>query len=647
MRILISSQYAYLVCGIRRYITEICKCFSDCEIDIFSKNLVKDDFFNQFDYVKVFDNLTLLRQHSIENDVNLYIQLGYFGKDAINYFYKELNKAVKILIPSGFEINPNVIDMFDFVTYQAHNLHLYIDRDSDKKRLIIPPILYKNKEDYCEEMGEVLGEEYFFTLFNPYPLEETQGKGFIKGQDILLGVANKINRKIAWGFSTDINDFSEYENISDNIIVLKNLTNTQIACLYKRAKAYVSFSRQEGFGWAMMDALLYDIPVVSRNIGGVTLFEEDGIYKYNNSDELANLLKKEKYDKPNIDKKIFSRERYRNEIFLLMKERDLAMKKTPLYDEHVKLGAKIVDFAGFLMPVYYNSIKEEHLLVRNKVAMFDTTHMGIVTLRSLDALNALDGCLMRTIQDMKTGSIRYNRIINDDGGVVDDILVYKTEDGYMAVFNASNIEKDIEFFKVKGIVWELIDFHIIAVQGPESFSLLNEFHLGDIEYYNFAKKRVFDQDILVSRTGYTGEDGVELMVPESLLGEFWQRLLELGVNPAGLGARDSLRIEAGMPLYGHELKDNWSSKKSNRVQGIELLDKGMMRGSYQIFDTLEAVDACGVVTSATYSPTLEKSIGIFMPEKDIEIGAEVYVNIRGQKKKAVIRKLPFVNKNRK
>jgi len=319
--------------------------------------------------------------------------------------------------------------------------------------------------------------------------------------------------------------------------------------------------------------------------------------------------------------------------------------KTPLYDQHIQLSAKMAGFAGFEMPIYYSSIKQEHLLVRNEVAMFDTTHMGVVKL--VDSQESLviseTTLLMRKIGDMQQGDIRYNRIINDQGGVVDDILVYRRQDDFIAVFNASNVQKDIDFFKSRSIIWELLDLHIIAIQGPKAAEILSDSELNKLGYYKFIEKELFGIKVLVSRTGYTGEDGFEIMSAAADCATVWQKLSDLGVQPAGLGARDSLRIEAGMPLYGHELKDEWSSKKSNTVMGLKMSDRGMLQEGASVLNGDQKI---GVITSATFSPVLNCSIGIFMPENGIDTGQNVQVDIRGRQKHAEVVKLPFINKNR-
>jgi len=295
------------------------------------------------------------------------------------------------------------------------------------------------------------------------------------------------------------------------------------------------------------------------------------------------------------------------------------------------------------MPVYYSGIKEEHMLVRNSAAVFDTTHMGVVALYS--AREAAEKWLWRPIGQIQSGQVRYNRILNKDK-VIDDILVYGEGNKYFAVFNAANVDKDINYFNSLGVTWEKLDLCIIALQGPLVVAMVSKLapQVKDLKYYNWSKIKLFSMELIVSRTGYTGEDGLEIFVPQAQVVSVWRQIMELGVKPAGLGARDSLRIEAGMPLYGHELRDQWDSAYSDRMLGITLQDKGMMREGFKVFNIQG--QEIGLVTSATYSPISNKAIGIFMPNQEVPLG-EVLVDIRGEKKPALLSKLPFVNKNRK
>lgn len=326
------------------------------------------------------------------------------------------------------------------------------------------------------------------------------------------------------------------------------------------------------------------------------------------------------------------------------------MKKTPLYEAHLSLGAKMVPFAGWEMPLQYSGLLQEHAAVRNSVGIFDVGHMGVVKFNDTEALlTAQRKCLQRIIDDIPSGKIRYNRIINQNGGVVDDILVYKDFENFLAVFNAANVDKDINFFKQQGVNCELIGLNIIALQGPGSEEILKKYideeELNQIAYYGFMATELAEINVLVSRTGYTGEKGFELMAsPEDCL-KLWDIFISEKVTPCGLGARDTLRIEAGMPLYGHEMKDEWSPDKTDSITGIKMLEKGgVPRQGYLVYD--QAGKEIGEVTSGTFSPTLQEPIAMVLIEER-EIGSIIYVDIRGRKLKAEIVKLPFVSKVRK
>lgn len=324
------------------------------------------------------------------------------------------------------------------------------------------------------------------------------------------------------------------------------------------------------------------------------------------------------------------------------------LKRTPLYNEHLKLKAKMVEFGGWEMPVLYTNLIEEHNVVRNKVGMFDAGHMGVIKFNNTDELlKKQTELLSRKIDDIKTGKIRYNRILRSSRGVVDDILVYRDFENYLAVFNASNVEKDIEFFKAQDIDCEMLGLHIIAVQGPEAEKIVQECtreELEKIPYYGFVATELDDKDVIISRTGYTGEPGFEIMATPEDSVLLWQLFLQKGVTPCGLGARDTLRIEAGMPLYGHEMKDEWATEKSDQIIGLKLIERGVPRQGYPILDENDKV--IGEITSGTFSPTLQAPIAMVYVEGK-KAGQSVWVKIRDNKVKAQLVPLPFVNKLRK
>lgn len=326
------------------------------------------------------------------------------------------------------------------------------------------------------------------------------------------------------------------------------------------------------------------------------------------------------------------------------------MKRTPLYAEHLKLKAKMVPFGGWEMPVQYAGVIEEHLAVRNTVGMFDAGHMGVIRFVETEALLQLQSQVFtRAINDMSDGRIRYNRLRNEQDGIVDDILVYKNYEQYLAVFNASNVDKDIEYFAQKGITCELMGLHIIALQGQGAEEILQKYteeDLAQIKYYGFLATDLNDEiEAIISRTGYTGEKGFEVMVSAEDMPKLWNLFLAEGVKPCGLGARDTLRIEAGMPLYGHELKDQWTSEDSDSIVGLKVLEKnGIPRQGFAVVD--RAGRALGEVTSGTFSPSLQYPIAMaYIP--DVLLGDTVYISIRNKAVAAEVVKLPFVSKVRK
>lgn len=323
------------------------------------------------------------------------------------------------------------------------------------------------------------------------------------------------------------------------------------------------------------------------------------------------------------------------------------LKRTPLYAEHLKLQAKMVPFAGWEMPVQYlQGVIEEHRFVREKAGIFDVGHMGVVKCNNTEKLLA-NQCqvLLRPIDNIKQGRIKYNRIINKTEGVVDDILVYRDHENFLAVFNASNVEKDIKFFKEHDIDFELMGLHIISLQGPQSEEILKRLtreELDKIPYYGFIATELEDEiDCIISRTGYTGESGFEIMLAPESCAVIWNLLVSEGALPIGLGARDTLRLEAGLPLYGHELKDEWSSLKSDTIVGLKMLERGVPRQGYLLFDAENK--EIGEITSGTFSPSLNEPIALALVENKV-LGDEVFVEIRDKKVKAIITQLPFVNK---
>src|SRR3712207_3158033 len=239
-----------------------------------------------------------------------------------------------------------------------------------------------------------------------------------------------------------------------------------------------------------------------------------------------------------------------------------ALRRTPLYEEHKALGARLVDFAGWEVPVQYEGIKAEHEAVRTRVGLFDVSHMGEVVFKGPQAEEAVQRLVTRDVSRLAVGQAGYAAVCYESGGTVDDVLVYRAPDDFLIVVNASNREKDVEHFKENTedldveVVDESDDWALLALQGPRAVELLQPFtgtDLSSIRYYRYEVGEVAEAYAVISRTGYTGEDGFELFVYPDDAPRIWRRLIEAGAAPAGLGARDTLRLEAGMCLYGNEL----------------------------------------------------------------------------------------------
>jgi aminomethyltransferase len=373
--------------------------------------------------------------------------------------------------------------------------------------------------------------------------------------------------------------------------------------------------------------------------------------------------------------------------------------KTPLYDWHVAHGGRMVDFAGWSMPVQYSSIVAEHNATRTAVTLFDVSHMGRLRFFGPDIAEFLDGVVTRRVADMQPGQVRYSLVTNEHGRILDDVLVYRGYDGgqnFGMVVNASNRLKIVNWLNKQSharqverkqdtslsIGDDTVPTAMIAVQGPKAIELLEPFvqpmgetslfrNLEDMRYYT-CSMALFDGDgIMLSRTGYTGEDGFEIICDKEQAVDIWERLAEgaskLGGSAAGLGARDTLRLEAAMPLYGHELNEETNPLEAGldfavnlkdrhfagsdvlaavkrdgpkRVRvGLELAGKRVPREHYAIFAGDRTV---GEVTSGTFSPTLQKPIAMsFVPPQYAAVGTELQIDIRGAREPAHVVKLPF------
>jgi aminomethyltransferase len=357
-----------------------------------------------------------------------------------------------------------------------------------------------------------------------------------------------------------------------------------------------------------------------------------------------------------------------------------ALRRTPLYEEHKALGARLVDFAGWEMPVQYEGIKAEHEAVRTRVGLFDVSHMGEVVFRGPQAEEAVQRLVTRDVSRLTVGQAGYAAVCYESGGTVDDVLVYRTQDDFLVVVNASNREKDVQHFRENtgdldvDVVDESDEWALLALQGPEAVRLLQPFtetDLSSIKYYRYEVGEVEGAYAVISRTGYTGEDGFELFVRSDDAPALWRRLIEAGAAPVGLGARDTLRLEAGMCLYGNELDAETTpleagigfavhlDKESEfigqqalrreqeeglrkRLVGFKVEGRGIARHDYPVTVDGETV---GSVTSGTLSPTLNEAIGLALVAPGVEDEFEVVIRSRTVPVRAV--SLPFYKRERK
>ncbi len=360
----------------------------------------------------------------------------------------------------------------------------------------------------------------------------------------------------------------------------------------------------------------------------------------------------------------------------------IKLKRTPLYEQHLALGARIVDFSGWEMPVQYSGILEEHQAVRTHAGLFDVSHMGEFKVEGTDAPAFLQHLVPNDVSRLAIHQALYTQLCKPDGNVIDDLLIYRlAEQQYMLVVNASNIDKDLAWVKEQAkhfqnvtVINQSDTTALIALQGPEAQAILQpltELDLATIRYYHFEAGLVDGINCIISRTGYTGEDGFELYCAPVDVVELWKKLLEAGkphgLLPAGLGARDTLRLEAALCLYGHELDEQtnpleaklgWTVKldKENfigrdillqvkeqgpkkRLVGIEMVERGVPRGGYAVYDNNQRI---GVLTSGAPGPTIHKNIAMgYVDSAHAVVGQPVQIDIRGKRLAAQIVPLPF------
>ncbi|MEK7298452.1 MAG: glycine cleavage system aminomethyltransferase GcvT [Candidatus Margulisiibacteriota bacterium] len=347
------------------------------------------------------------------------------------------------------------------------------------------------------------------------------------------------------------------------------------------------------------------------------------------------------------------------------------MNKTALYDTHVAMGGKMVPFGGYLLPVWFSDLKSEHVAVRQRVGMFDISHMGVLRIVGMGARAFLSHITCNNIDRAMDGKkMIYSMLLNDKGGILDDIMVGFLDPDFVMVVNAANKEKILQWFSDKTPsdveIRDLTKSHgFIAVQGPAAVATLSatfDVDFAAIKRFGMAAMALDGIPVLAMRTGYTGEDGFELSIPNTHIQVIWKKVLDAGVTPCGLGARDTLRLEAGLPLYGHELSEDitplqtryaWavrydhdfvgkSALEAQKNQalplvsvGIEMHDKMIARADYPILGG-------GRVTSGTLSPSLGRPIALAMvPPAQSPLGTPLMVEIRGKHYPATVVAVPF------
>lgn len=355
---------------------------------------------------------------------------------------------------------------------------------------------------------------------------------------------------------------------------------------------------------------------------------------------------------------------------------------SPLHEIHEQEGGRLVAFAGWQMPVQYSGINEEHLAVRNAVGLFDVSHMGQFIVRGSGARSFLQALLPAQIDQLHLGAMLYTAMCNERGGCVDDLIVYRTEEReYLLVVNAGRAAVDwLWLQEVAGafdeveIVDDSANIAMLALQGPHAELLLSQFLdssvITRLPYYHCMTVDLCGQQVLLSRNGYTGEDGFELMCTTASVTPLWQAFRGAGAQPCGLGARDTLRTEMGFSLYGNELNEvispleagiAWTldldkredfvgkmalihlkkEKKHRRLRGIKMIDKGIPRAGYELFN--EQGEGIGVVSSGTQSPCLQLGIGLaFVERNKARVGESIFVSVRGRRLAAELVIPPFV-----
>lgn len=358
------------------------------------------------------------------------------------------------------------------------------------------------------------------------------------------------------------------------------------------------------------------------------------------------------------------------------------LKRTPLYDSHVEAGARLVDFAGWEMPVQYAGVIEEHRAVRTQAGLFDVSHMGEVRVRGEGAEAFLQRITPNDVSKLTPGRAHYSGLLTERGTYVDDLLIYRlATDDFLVVVNASNADRDFEWMASRtegqAEVENVSDrYALLALQGPKAVEILTPLATpgaAALRYYGFLQGEVAGVPALISRTGYTGEDGFELYLAPEDAPAVWRKLLAAGASPAGLGARDTLRLEAAMALYGHEIdeattpfeaglawvvkldkgdflgRDALAAQRERgvgkKLVGFTVEGRGIARQGHGVLS--EGGESVGAVTSGTWSPTFEKALGLaYVPPELAAPGTPVTVDVRGKGLPAVVVETPFYRRSR-
>lgn len=370
-----------------------------------------------------------------------------------------------------------------------------------------------------------------------------------------------------------------------------------------------------------------------------------------------------------------------------MADSSTPLKRTPLFTSHQQLGAKIVPFAGWEMPVLYSGVIPEHMATRSSAGLFDVSHMGEIRVRGKDALAALNYLSCNDVSKIADGQAQYGAVLNDKGGIVDDIIIYKfCAEEFLICVNASNVDEVFEWLRSHNKTTatfenESAEWGQIAIQGPKAILITEKFfncQLSNIKYFRFRELDWDGGKILLARTGYTGEDGFEIFVPTAKTMTIWDGLLQSGkadgLAPVGLGARDTLRLEACLPLHGHELSPDWTALQSgmnrfisfdkgdfigrsalvqqqtsgleSKLVGFFLQEAGIARQGDKVFaaDTDKEI---GFVTSGTKTPTINKALGLtLLATEYTAVGTKIFVEIRGKKLAAEVVSIPFYKRKK-